>query len=445
MGLSLAKALRLSSPPCIAFIGAGGKTTAMFHLARELSPPVIVTSTTHLGTWQIPLADHHFVATSPNELTKIRFEDVSLFTGPVKEDNRAESLNQDLLYWLRASSIKGNIPLLIEADGARQKPIKAPKDYEPPVPDFSESVVVVAGISVIGKPLTEETVYFPELFSKLSGLELNHNITPDAIARVLCNPLGGQKNIPNTAHRIALLNQSDTPELQSIAHGMVSSLLPIFDSVIITSLKNRSILASHEPVAGIVLAAGASKRFGQPKQLLDWRGQPFVRAVAQTALKAGLSQVVVITGANAQSVEAAVNDLPVIIKRNDDWQAGQASSIRAGINAITLPGSNRIGAAIFLLADQPQIGSSVIRALIDYHAAGLDPIIAPLVMMEQRANPVLFDRITFPDLMSLEGDVGGRAIFSRHHVEYMPWHDDRLLLDVDKPEDYQRLIGDDTL
>ena len=99
----------------------------------------------------------------------------------------------------------------------------------------------------------------------------------------------------------------------------------------------------------------------------------------------------------------------------------------------------------FLLADQPQIEPSVIRALIEYHAAELCPIIAPLVMMGQRTNPVLFDCTTFPDLMDLQGDVGGRAIFSRHYVEYMPWHDDRLLLDVDKPEDYQRLIGNDTL
>ena len=417
----------------------------MFHLARELSPPVIVTSTTHLGTWQIHLADHHFVTTSFNELTNIKFEGVTLITGPIKEDNRTGSLNQDLMHWLRAVSARGNIPLLIEADGARRKPIKAPKDYEPPVPDFVESVVVVAGLSAIGKPLTEEIVYFPELFSKLSGLELNHDITSDAIVRVLCHSLGGQKNIPNAAQRIALLNQSNTPELQSISHGMVPSLLSVFDSVIITSLNDRSIFAAHEPVAGIILAAGASKRFGQPKQLLDWRGRPFVRAIAQTALEAGLSQVVVVTGANAHLVEAAVNDLPVTIKRNDNWQTGQASSIRAGIDAITIAGSHRVGAAVFLLADQPQIGPSVIRALIEYHAAGLDPIIAPLVMIEQRANPVLFDRITFPDLMGLEGDVGGRAIFSRHHVEYMPWHDDRLLLDVDKPEDYQRLIGDDTL
>ena len=98
MGLTLAKAFRLSSSPRVAFIGAGGKTTAMFQLARELSPPVIVTSTTHLGTWQISLADHHFIATPSNELKDIRFEGVTLITGSIKEDNRTESLNEDLIF-----------------------------------------------------------------------------------------------------------------------------------------------------------------------------------------------------------------------------------------------------------------------------------------------------------------------------------------------------------
>jgi CTP:molybdopterin cytidylyltransferase MocA len=87
----------------------------------------------------------------------------------------------------------------------------------------------------------------------------------------------------------------------------------------------------------------------------------------------------------------------------------------------------------------------VIGALVDTHAAGLFPIVAPLVMMERRANPVLFDRDTFQDLIALQGDVGGRAVFSRYRVEFMPWHDDRLLLDVDTEADYRRLVEDDTL
>jgi molybdenum cofactor cytidylyltransferase len=94
------------------------------------------------------------------------------------------------------------------------------------------------------------------------------------------------------------------------------------------------------------------------------------------------------------------------------------------------------------LADQPQVTTSVLRALVEKHAQGLYPIVAPMVI-DRRANPVLFDRVTFPELSKLEGDVGGRAIFHNHRVEYLPWHDERLLLDVDTPEMYQRLISEE--
>jgi len=96
------------------------------------------------------------------------------------------------------------------------------------------------------------------------------------------------------------------------------------------------------------------------------------------------------------------------------------------------------GAAIFLLADQPQVTPMVLRALVEQHSAELAPIVAPLVA-GQRANPVLFDRVTFPDLMALTGDVGGRAIFSKYSPTYLPWHDESLLVDVDTPDDLRRL------
>ena len=99
-----------------------------------------------------------------------------------------------------------------------------------------------------------------------------------------------------------------------------------------------------------------------------------------------------------------------------------------------------VGAAIFLLADQPQITPTIIRALSEEHARMLAPIVAPLVD-DQRANPVLFDRVTFPDLMALSGDVGGRAIFSKYPVNYLTWHDESLLSDVDTPQEYEKLVN----
>jgi len=444
MVLTLLHALRASNSSSIAFTGSGGKTTAMFQLARELSTksPVVVTASAHLGAWQVSLADKHVVTNSV--ITLPDFEDelqgITLFTGEL-EGERTRPLGPETLNALNEFCQRRGIPLLIEADGSRQKPLKAWAEHEPPIPSFVRQVVYVVGLSGIGKPLNDEIVHRPEIFSKLSGLHADEVITPEGLTRVAKHSDGGRKNIPSHARKTVLLNQANTPELQAVAQNMMRSLLQDFNSVVICSLEKGEVFAVHEPVAGIILAAGESRRLGKPKQLLDWRGQPFVRAVTRTALEAGLDPVIVVTGANRENVEAAIEDLTAKVMANKDWPEGQGSSIKKGVQVLNF--ENPVGAAIFLLVDQPQVTASILRALIEKHAEGLYPVVAPIVI-DRRANPVLFDRVTFPDLLELEGDVGGRAILHKHNVEYLPWHDDRLLLDVDTPEQYQRLISDET-
>ncbi len=457
--MHIAHALRLDSPSAsnqtISLVGAGGKSTTLFQLARQLrntsgTISLIVTATTHLGIWQIPLADHHIIANDLNDLQNIPREGIILVTGELDRD-RTKPVSESIINYLRSYSKEHNLPLLIEADGSRQKSLKAPASHEPAIPEVTETVIVVAGLSAIGKPLTDEHVHRANIFSQLSGLQIGETITPQAVISMLTHPQGGMKNIPATARRIALLNQADTPELRSIAGGMTGQLLDHFHSVLVGSFE-QNIFHTFEHTAGIILAAGESTRFGSPKQLLDWKGKPFVRHIAETALRSGLWPVVVIAGFRAADVESCLKDLPVHSVHNPVYQQGQSTSIKAGINYLfSSPKSDGntvefgggqvgVGAAIFLLADQPQIPSEVIRALTESHTRELHPIIAPLVLEERRANPVLFDQVTFPDLLQLTGDIGGRAIFSKYKVEYVPWHDDILLLDVDKPEDYQRLV-----
>jgi molybdenum cofactor cytidylyltransferase len=445
MVLSLMHALRASNSSSIAFIGSGGKTTAMFQLARQLSmkSPVVVTASSHLGAWQVSLADKHFVTSSLGNLQNLELalQSIALITGEF-EGERTRPLSPEILNALNEFCVQRAIPLLIEADGSRQKPLKAWADHEPPIPTFVKQVVHVVGLLGIGRPLNIENVHRPEIFSTLSGLHMDEIITPEALSKVLLHRQGGQKNIPFRTRSTLLFNQADTPELQAVAHGMTRTLLQGFHSIVIASLKKESIFAVHEPVAGIILAAGESRRLGKPKQLLDWKGQPFVRAVALTALEAGLKPVIVVTGANRENVRAAIQDLNAKIVTNEDWVKGQGSSIRKGIQVLNF--EYLAGGAIFLLVDQPHVTISILRALVEKHAEGLYPVIAPMVI-DRRANPVLFDQVTFPDLLQLEGDVGGRAIMHKHRVEYLPWHDDRLLLDVDTPEQYERLISDETL
>ncbi len=449
MGLTLGTALRLfpptalrnesTAPPSVALVGAGGKTTAIFLLAREAKKPAVITSTTHLGSWQVKQADRHIVATTADELPRLGDEHVTVVTGAIGSDQRTQPVGADVLERLRAESARSGRMMLIEGDGSRQKPLKAPDPHEPCVPDFADLVVVVAGLSGLGKPLSDANVHRAGLFSKLSGIPMGAPVSSEALVRVLTHPDGGLKGIPVGSRRVALLNQAEAPDLQARARGMVGPLLSAYDSVVIGAVQDRALHAVHEPCAGIVLAAGEAKRFGRPKQLLAWQGQPFVRAVALAALQGGLNPVIVVTGAYGDEVAGAVADLPITIVRNPNWQDGQSSSVKAGLRAC--PAST--GSAVFMLADQPQVTPAVLNALQDAHAVELNPIVAPLILEEKRGNPVLFDRVTFTDLLGLAGDTGGRALFSKHPVRNLPWQDAGLLLDIDREDDYRRLLANE--
>jgi molybdenum cofactor cytidylyltransferase len=439
--MRLSKALRLPKSPIVALVGAGGKTTALFTLANELAPS-IVTTTTHFGEWQVNQSDSHIVIKTGVKLPNIPGDRVVLVTGE-KENDRFFGVDAGQLNELRNLAGRREVPFLIEADGARQRPLKVPAPHEPVIPDFTSTVIVVSGLKGMNNPLGEEYVHRPEFFSQISGLEIGKNITVDALGRVLTHPSGGLKNIPIHARKIALLNQADTSELQSQGKLLAENILPAYDAVVIASLEltderypaRRRIQAVYEQTAGIILAAGGSHRFGQPKQLLDFHRKPFVRVIAEKALAAGLSPVIVVTGSHADEIEQAVMGLPVQSVHNLEWETGQSSSIRAGISS--LPAN--CGGAVFLLSDQPQITVEVIRSLVDYHSQDLPAVLAPFVN-DKRANPVLFDRETFYDLQKLNGEQGGRAIFSKFSPTYMEWADDRLLMDVDTPEDYHRLL-----
>jgi molybdenum cofactor cytidylyltransferase len=441
VALKFRRAFRTGEITRTALVGAGGKTTTLFQLATSYEPPVLVTASTHLGTWQASLAKQHCIIARPEDVERFagQIEGVTLFTGEPAENLRLAGLSLESLTAVRALADRLGYPVLVEADGSRQRPLKAPAEHEPVIPDWIRQVVVVAGMMALNQPLEDVSVHRVERFSQISGLAPGDPITVEALAKVLTDLRGGLKGIPPGARKVALLNQIDHPvsDLTSEpAWKLAEKLLETYDAVVLAAAAERRTWAMLEPCAGIILAAGGSKRFGESKLLARWKGKPLVRHAAEIGLAAGISPIMVVTGAEDERVRSALAGLPVGFIHNVDWAAGQSTSVRAGIQAL----DERVGSAIFLLGDQPFVTPEIIRAEVYRHRVTLAPVIAPRIG-DRRANPVLFDRVTFPDLLGLVGDTGGRAIFQKYPLEYVDWSDERLLLDVDTPEDYRRLMG----
>jgi molybdenum cofactor cytidylyltransferase len=188
-------------------------------------------------------------------------------------------------------------------------------------------------------------------------------------------------------------------------------------------------------IAGIVLAAGLSRRMGQAKLLLPLQGRPVVRHVVERLLAAGLDRVIVVAGSEHRAIGAALTGLPVEIAVNPHPETGQAGSLRVGIGA--LPPETR--AVLVTLGDQPFLAPEVVPALLAALERTGKAIVAPRYR-DGRGNPVLFGREVFGELLEIAGDEGARSVVARDpsRVALVDF-DFPMPQDLDTPEDYQSL------
>lgn len=445
--MQLTSAFRLGPKEVIALVGAGGKTTLMFRLADELAAAgrrVVTTMTTKLFAAQMtraPLAltgqdEAALLAQLPEALS--RCGHVLVADGTVVEQDKVQGVSPEFVD--RLAGHEAVDAVIVEADGSRRRPFKAPAAHEPAIPAAATLVVPVVGLDGVGRPLTAEHVHRPELVAELAGVPPGAAVTPELIATILAHPLGGAKAAPAGARLVPFLNKAEDEASLAAARRIARLLLahPRINSVAIGAA------AAADPavevwgrVAAVVLAAGRGSRFGALKQLLPWHDVPLAAHVADQALAcAAIARVIVAVGAGADQVREALADRNVTCVPVPDWAEGQSRSVQAGLRA-AVAAVPEVSAVLFLLADQPGVSAGLLSALIQRHRETLAPIVAPRYR-GRRGNPVLFDRRVFAEFGRLTGDIGGRPIIEAHagEIAWVDWPTPEILQDIDVAADY---------
>ena len=242
--MKLTDALNVAEDEVVALVGGGGKTSAMFRLAREVAEKggqAITTTTTRIFAAQIALAPAHVpVANATREsisaaLATHRHVLVIGDTNP--KDGKADGVSLELFARLHSWFPKACI--LNEADGSRMRPFKAPAAHEPVIPVETTLVVPVVGADVFGQTLDADHVHRPELVSALSGAPLGTPITPEIVARVLAHPDGGRKGVPPGARVVVLINKVESLPDRKPAHETAEWLLrdPAIHAVVLAAVR----------------------------------------------------------------------------------------------------------------------------------------------------------------------------------------------------------------
>lgn len=190
-------------------------------------------------------------------------------------------------------------------------------------------------------------------------------------------------------------------------------------------------------VAGVLLAAGASRRMGRNKMLLELDGETLVRRAATRALAAGLSPLVVVVGHEGERVQAELKDLPVEFAVNPDYTGPTSGSLHRGLNHL---GAD-VDAAVVMLGDMVRVTEQTL-ALLVAAARGTDALLVVSRYGDVTAPPLLFRRALFPELLAWTGEGCGKAVVQAHKHEAM--YVDRpvaLLADVDTPEDFEAVTS----
>jgi probable selenium-dependent hydroxylase accessory protein YqeC len=253
---SLTEALGVRAKEVVCLVGAGGKTTLMFRLAKELSlsgKKVVTTTTTKILEPAPEEARSLFI--DPDE------EKIKDFVRGHLDQHRHITIARERL---ESGKLKGVSPdlvdglwnsqdvdtIVIEGDGAAGRPVKAPRENEPVIPQSATLVVAILGVDGMEMELNDENVFQPERVSRITGIPIGEKLTDEAMAMLMTHPQGIFKGTPSPSRVVAFLNKVDIPNgvarAKSIAQRILNKKHRQIERVVLGQLRSES------PVAEVI-------------------------------------------------------------------------------------------------------------------------------------------------------------------------------------------------
>lgn len=463
--VSLPSAFDIRHADLVAFVGGGGKTSLMFALAQALGAGIVTTTTTRIFAVQMKLAPSVCFLTE-NDAQQAMADKSSAFSALSAVGDLSHldaflarfgtALVVGQVAGEKAFGVPAELPgqllarpdvrhVLVEADGSRMRPIKAPAAHEPVIPPETTLVVPVMGLDALERPLAT-IAHRPEQIAHL--LQEQYAITPDdtltsdMVAALLVHPLGGLKGVPPTARVIPALNKVETPARLAAARQIARALLrpphPQISRVALTAVQTEQpVREVWQRVTAVILAAGQSTRMGANKLLLPWDAGTVLGQTVQNALASDASDVLVVTGNEAEAATAVAQAARVATLHNPAVAQGGEMITSLQVALRQLP--EVVTAVLVVLGDQPMVLPETLNRLLHAYYQGVGDLIAP-VYQGQRGNPVLLGRRYFGELLALPPMAAPRDVLRRHAsaLHLVEVGTPTILQDLDSPEEYER-------
>ncbi len=425
----------------VALIGAGGKTATLIALAHELAElgwRVLATATTSIPADQLALMPHvlRFDAGS-DAISAALGEGGFVFVTGGMLGGKAKNPPMEWFGWT-LDAVNADV-LLIEADEAAGLPLKAPFDHEPLIPTETSLVIPIASLAALGQPLDEDHVYNADAMIERYGFYEGNPVLSPWIAQVVRDEELGLRGVPERARVVALLNAVPAEGyLRLRAHLMARMILkqPRVSGVALGSVRSADPISEvQRPVGAIVLAAGMSRRMGEPKVLLPWtHGKTIIEHIIDQLILARIDHITVVTGNRADQVAALATARGAEVVFNPRYEVGEMlSSLKVGL----MHQAGEIAAALVVLGDQPRIQPKVAGQVMMAYAEGRGDLVVPSYQM-RRGHPILIDRRYWNELIALPDEGNPRDVINTHTMTYVNVDNDSILRDVDTPQDYRQ-------